>query len=152
MTEMIEKPYEEMTEQELRAEFAEAKRRHPGSPVGDQWTEDTPMAISLRVTNGFLQRVRDIAQQQGVGYQTLLKRWAEERLVQEELAARVADIEPLMRALRSTFVTLRKETGLSPQAVAALEQIRALLPPASATRTMRSTRSRSKELPKVAAE
>lgn len=50
-------------------------------PAREKWLEDNTTSITIRMPNQMLELLRAAAAVEGIGYQTLLKKWVHERLL-----------------------------------------------------------------------
>jgi hypothetical protein len=118
--------YEEQTDDEMVAEVDAARKagalRHGGLGVprtpaaelekqlaeAEQGLPETTIPVTVRMPASMVAALREHAQRQGVrGYQTLMKRWIEERLTGERVIS-AREVESALEQLHSAESALEK--------------------------------------------
>jgi hypothetical protein len=118
--------YEEQTDDEMVAEVAAARKagtlrrgglgvpRTPAAELEKQLAEaeqglaETTIPVTVRMPASMLAALKEQAQRQGVrGYQTLMKRWIEERLTGERVIS-AREVENALGQLHSAESALEK--------------------------------------------
>jgi predicted DNA binding CopG/RHH family protein len=92
-----------------RARWRETPSSKERQPERDQWVEQNTTSISLRMPNQLLELLKAAAAVEGIGYQTLMKKWLHERMLMlaKERGAKRVDLGSLRSELRADVETLR---------------------------------------------
>ena len=101
-------PYDRMTDDEVEQHVGNLikERKAQGLPI--ERMADKSVSISLRLAADVLVRLKAVAREQGVAYQTLMKQWIERDLVAEE-AERAGTYRIV---LREEVIQKARTTGL----------------------------------------
>lgn len=93
-----------------RARWRETASSKERQPERDQWVEQSTTAISVRMPNQLLELLKAAAAVEGIGYQTLMKKWLHERMLvlAKERGAKRVDLTELRSELRADVENLRR--------------------------------------------
>jgi hypothetical protein len=132
----VDDPYEHLSDAQLDAHVESLIQA--GLPEPGRATES--VVISLRMPQGLLDRLRAAATLRGEGYQTLMKRWLEERLGEDAGISPPPDLDALPDDIVSSV-------ELSPEQVRTLavhgELLLRLRSPARATQRRGTSKART---------
>lgn len=65
-----------------RSLWTETEDSRAQQPERAKWVDENMTAISIRMPNGMLDLLRAVAAAEGIGYQTLIKKWLHRDLIQ----------------------------------------------------------------------
>ena len=94
----------------VRARWRETVPSKERQPERDQWVEQNTTAISVRMPNQLLELLKAAAAVEGIGYQTLMKKWLHERMMvlAKERGVRRTALGSLRVELRADVEMLRQ--------------------------------------------